>query len=81
MVDIRGMTIAVDKDDSTKVVLTRKCPFCGKEQRMVVKQNIFNMGMSAIRCGAMVQDAFPAWTADQREFIMTGICQKCWSEM
>lgn len=81
MPDLKDISCTPDPSDSTRVVLTRKCPFCGKEQTMSVKQNIFNMGMSAIRCGSRIQDAFPTWTADQREFILTGICPACWDNM
>ena len=31
--------------------------------------------------GMRMQDAFPSFTADEREFIMTGICPTCWDSM
>ena len=38
-------------------------------------------GMIARERDALMQDAFPNFTPSQREFIMTGICDKCWDNM
>jgi hypothetical protein len=31
--------------------------------------------------GMAVQDAFPDRSADDREFLITGICPECWDKM
>ena len=36
--------------------------------------------MDAYRNGALIQDAFPNLTADQREFILTGITKEEWDD-
>jgi len=39
----------------------------------------FNMCYDKWRSGALIQSAFPALTADQRDFIMTGITPEEWT--
>lgn len=63
------------------VILTKKCPFCGKEHTMTFDRNEFYSGMSALERGALIQNAFPNFTPSQREMIMTGICDKCWDNI
>lgn len=53
------------------------CPTC-KEPAY------FALPVSAIKAyeaGALIQQAFPFLSADQRERFMTGYCQKCWDEL
>jgi hypothetical protein len=38
-------------------------------------------GLEKWKAGMRIQDAFPTFNPDQREFLMTGICSKCWDEM
>jgi hypothetical protein len=56
---------------------SRACPTC--------KQSAyFALPISAIKAyeaGALIQQAFPFLSADQRERFMTGYCQKCWNEL
>lgn len=37
--------------------------------------------MAAFEAGALIQEAFPALTPDQREFILTGITAEEWDEL
>lgn len=47
----------------TKLTITRNCPFCNTPQ---TKEFV-------------IQDAMPNLSADDREFLITGICPKCWN--
>lgn len=67
-----------------KVTLATVCPWCGKEQKLVLegaKAAEYKQGKVAYEAGCMIQDAFPSFTPSEREFILTGICDKCWDSM
>lgn len=81
MLNLNGITIAPNPNGTKTAVLTRKCPFCGIEHSITVSQREFLDGQNMIRGGALIQDAFPTWTPSEREFLMTGICDKCWDNM
>lgn len=38
-------------------------------------------GYMKYEAGHLVQDCFPEMSADDREFLITGICPKCWKSM
>lgn len=59
--------------DTSIATVTRNCPFCGKEQTMQFNINDFEVW----RSGVLIQNAMPNATPDEREFLMTGICNKC----
>lgn len=64
------------------VVLETACPFCGKKHKLVLKGDKiaeYKQGKVAYEAGYMIQAAFPSFTPDEREFILTGICDECWS--
>jgi len=50
-----------------------RCPFCGKRNKLAISAK----GYKAWTSGAMVQDAFPELGANEREFLITGMCAKC----
>ena len=77
----RGVTSKPSDIDPDKTVLTRTCPFCGKPHSIEVDTRDLEDGMAMYDRGAMMQDAFPNLTPDEREFFMTGMCPKCWDEM
>ena len=52
------------------------CPFCGKTSTVEVDAE----GIDRYRAGALVTDAFPNLTADQRELLITGIDDACWKK-
>ena len=59
-----------------RVLIKKACPFCGREF-----QNAFPAeGYRKWREGALIQDALPDCTADEREFLITGICPECWGK-
>lgn len=52
------------------------CPFCGKEQIIEVEEKDYEKW----RKGGLIQSCFSYLSADEREALMTGICNKCWDE-
>jgi hypothetical protein len=38
-------------------------------------------GLAAYNAGALIQDAFPTLTVDEREMLMTGTHPDCWDSM
>lgn len=55
------------------LMIIRKCPFCGKETRLLVNADQYDKW----KAGTLIQNAFPDMNADDREIIMTGICANC----
>ena len=53
------------------VVVTRKSPFSGKSNTINI--DVTQAQLEAYKGGALIQSAFPHLSADEREFIMTGI--------
>jgi len=50
-----------------------KCPFGQKEQIITVPR----VGYQAWRRGALIQNALPKLSADEREALISGICSNC----
>jgi hypothetical protein len=67
--------------DNDKVQFTRKCPSCGKPHSITVNIRDVEDGCSEYGKGARIQDAFPNFSPDEREFFMSGICPDCWENM
>lgn len=73
-----------ETESNGKVILATICPFCRKEQTMILEgyeADAYKNGKIAYAKGTLIQDAFPFLNADQREFILTGICPECWDNM
>ena len=81
MMNLNGIVFKPCGSTHDFVVLTRKCPWCGKEHSITATANSLKQGIADVQHGALVQDAFPSFSADEREFLITGICSKCWSSM
>ena len=64
--------------DDHNVQFTRKCQSCGKPYSITVPIRDVEDGCSAYDKGASIQDAFPNFSPDEREFFMSGICPDCW---
>ena len=67
-----------------QVILQTVCPFCGKKRKLVfngAKADEYKKGRKAYEAGYHIQAAFPTFTASEREFILTGICDSCWDNM
>lgn len=56
------------------ITVSATCPFCGQKQHTKVDLS----GFLAWRSGVLIQDALPELSADDRELLLTGICQDCW---
>jgi hypothetical protein len=61
-----------------KTSVTRVSPFSGKSHTMEI--DIDPRGFSRWKAGEMIQVAMPELTADEREFLMTGITPEEWAE-
>ena len=64
------------------VTIERKSPFTGELYRMVIDMapEQFDEQYAAWMGGVLIQNAFPNLTADEREFIKTGIPPVEWNE-
>lgn len=58
-----------------------QCPFCGKITVLQLTDEEERNYKSWRRREMLIQDAFPHRSANERELIKTGICQRCWDEM
>lgn len=54
-------------------VVKRVCPFCGE----VFEIHVPLAGFEAWQNGELVQNAFPELTAENREFLISGMCRDC----
>ncbi len=59
--------------------ITRTNPFNGETNTLDL--NITEEQVQAYMDGALIQNAFPNLSADDREFIMTGITAEAWEAM
>jgi hypothetical protein len=60
-----------------KVAVHGPCYHCGEQQEVIVE----DAALRKFRAGEFAQDCFPTLPAEQREFLISGICGKCWDEM
>ena len=58
----------------TTVVLVT-CPFCGKDSLV---RDVPIAGLLAWEKGELIQKALPELSAEDRELVKTGICDRCW---
>lgn len=56
------------------VLVIKPCPFCKKEYQKMFPADGYRRYMA----GETVRDCFPEMSADDREFLITGICPTCW---
>lgn len=60
------------------VKITRRSPFSGDVNEMEI--NVTDEQLSDWKAGTLIQHAMPNLTADEREFIMTGITPAEWDD-
>jgi hypothetical protein len=60
------------------MLITRKCPFTGKINEMDIP--VTQKQLDDWHNGMMAQHAMPNLSADEREFIMTGITAEEWAK-
>lgn len=65
------------------IIVARKCPFTGKLNTMELPMTNreFDRALAKWDNGALIQHAFPMLTADQREFVKSGITPEKWAEL
>jgi hypothetical protein len=61
----------------TEVEITCTCPFCGKKTTIKVEACRYEKWLNH---DGNVQDIFPDYSAEKREMLITGMCQKCQEE-
>ena len=61
------------------MLITRNSPFTGTTISMNI--DITQAQLDAWQAGTLIQDAMPNISADEREFIMTGITPEEWDEL
>lgn len=59
------------------VLIIKHCPFCHRKYQKEFNADAYRKWQN----GMNVQDAFPDRSADDREFLITGICPECWDKM
>ena len=57
---------------------TPRCFKCGKKGELEIPTEISFAGIKKNEQGALIQDAFPTLTTDEREQLLTGIHPECW---
>lgn len=60
-----------------KLTLLVTCPICGKEVEIEVKSEDYFYWQQ----GAVIQDAMPYLTPQEREMLISGVCPTCWEDM
>lgn len=71
----RGKCLITDVHDD--VTITGPCYYCQTPQTIGVKRADLNR----FRDGEFAQHCFSYLSPDAREFLISGICGKCWDEM
>jgi hypothetical protein len=61
------------------MLIERICPLSGENKRQDIP--VTQEQLDAWRSGALIQNAMPHLSADEREFIMTGITPDVWEEL
>ena len=71
----------VVSNNNSGITLARICPFCDKKRTITVDYVALLNGIRVYNNGTLLQNAFPTFTASEREFLLTGICDECWDDM
>ena len=77
----RSMPRAIESATATtsngKTTVRVVCPWCGKASSFTIDEAAWENGLAAYWKGALMQDAFPSLSQDERELLITGICSEC----
>ena len=65
------------KENRCEITIVTYCPFCGAAHEVEVNEDDY----WAWEDGELAQIAFPYLSAQEREYIITGICADCWKKM
>lgn len=63
--------------ENQRITLEGVCTLCGREQEIQVNQERYRTWKES---GAYIQDALPELTPGEREFLISGICEKCFDK-
>lgn len=63
--------------NKTHILTEIRCWHCGRLYTIQLSK----AGIEARENGALVQDAFPELTADERELLISGTCGECWDKL
>jgi hypothetical protein len=75
---VERMTIKGGDGIAAFYVETPPCPLCGMQSWVGILE--FEVpGYLSWAGGALLQRAFPTWSADRRELLKTGFHPDCWS--
>ena len=66
---------------NTETAVVVQCPFCGKTSALKLKTSDWEKGVDAVKHGANIQIAYPKLSADERELLISGICNDCWQKI
>jgi hypothetical protein len=66
-----------NKNMSATAIVAVPCRQCNE----VTELNVGVRGFMAWQKGELIQNALPELSADQRELLISGTCDKCWKEM
>lgn len=67
----------IEQDGQEKVRVVGPCYHCTKPITVLADAD----GWYKFEAGAYVQDCLPTLSADDREFLISGICGECWNKM
>jgi hypothetical protein len=71
----RGDCATVENHGETTI--TGPCYYCKAPQTVIAKKT----DLDRFRDGVFAQDCFSYLSAEEREFLISGICGKCWDEL
>jgi hypothetical protein len=73
----RMKNLIVEPHKSGKMKITRLCPDCKQPSAFLISHDDWYDGTGRLNEGATMQRAFPTLSPDQREILITGICNRC----
>lgn len=56
------------------MIVEKLCPYCGKTGTLEISNE---KAYESWQNGTLIQRAFPELSAEEREFIITGLCPEC----
>ena len=64
--------------DKNGIEVEKQCPMCGRFTKKILNTKATSQQITDYYYGRiLIQDAFPDLSANEREFIKTGYCDKC----
>lgn len=62
----------------TTIRIETRCPICGEKSYVDLTYDEYLKYLKWQRRELLIQEALPNLSAEDREKLITGICQKCW---